>query len=124
MSRLFTTPGLRLAINRTTGRHHPVQVRGFGVAWIILCSSILGCANPQNCQPPPGYPSYPGYPGYPPNYTLPSGTTVPTVGAPNVGAMPAPPMMGQPLPGSVPAYPTMNPGQPIPPGYPTGIPAR
>lgn len=98
-----------------------------GMACLLLAflgCGVLGCSSPQNCAPNPGYPGYPAYPAYPQGYTLPSGTTVPTVGAPNMGTAAAPPMMGQPIPGSVPAYPTMAPGQPIPPGYSTGIPAR
>ena len=93
-----------------------------------MVGSLGGCTSPQNCQP---YPNYPSYPGYPTAYTLPSGTTVPTVGAPTVGAPPVgstmaqPPIMGQPIPGSVPqggapAYPAFAPSQPIPPGYTTG----
>jgi hypothetical protein len=97
-----------------------------------MVGSLGGCTSPQNCQP---YPNYPSYPGYPTAYTLPSGTTVPTVGAPTVGAptvgaptvgvppvgatMAQPPIMGQPI-GGAPAYPAFAPSQPIPPGYTTG----
>lgn len=119
---LGITRTLKLATLRI---HHALTAGTLHLVLGVGCCVLIGCSTPQNCPPNAAYPGYPAYPGYAPGYTLPSGTTVPTVGAPTMGTAAAPPaMMGQPLPGSVPAYPTLAPGQPIPPGYATGVPGR
>jgi hypothetical protein len=121
---------------RTTNRRRAAKTHWRFLAATLFAAAVTssGCSSPQNCPPNQAYPGYPGYPGFPQNYTLPSGTTVPTVGMPPVGTpvagqpvagqpmmgqpmMGQPPVYGQPMPGGVPTYPTMAPGQPIPPGF-------
>jgi hypothetical protein len=127
-----TSRGSVMRIRNTNMRRSAkTHWRFFAATLLATAVASSGCTSSQNCPPNQAYPGYPGYPGYPQNYTLPSGTTVPTVGVPPVGTpvagqpvmgqpmMGQPPMYGQPMPGGVPTYPTMAPGQPIPPGYGT-----